>query len=182
SHLTFLENEFIRIGNSSLPVLGRVLWSSIPMAIVIAAVQLALVAGLIWTGLFASLLNPDGLMDHPLASDAAWIALAQLVGWLMVVTVSLYVRMLCGIGYYPRFAWWGVPYVILLAAILVAVLVAGGGFLAAGLSQVATTVVFNGAWLVDALRIAKRHAIAVQKPDLNTGVQAVRNSGYVLMR
>src|SRR5271167_1442140 len=73
SHLTFLENEFIRIGNSSLPVLGRVLWSSIPMAIVIAAVQLALVAGLIWTGLFASLLNPDGLMDHPLASDAAWI-------------------------------------------------------------------------------------------------------------
>jgi O-antigen/teichoic acid export membrane protein len=182
SHLTFLENEFIRVGNSSLQLLGRILWSAIPMAIAIAVVQLALVAGLIWTGLFASLLNPDGLTDPALASDAAWIALAQLVGWLMVVTVSLYVRMLCGIGYYSRFAWWGLPYVILNAVVPVAVLAGGGGFLAAGLCQVATTLVFNGAWLVDALRIAKRHAISVQKPDLDCGVQAVRRSGYVLLR
>lgn len=182
AHLTFLENEFMRIGNSSLQVLGRVLWSSIPMAIAIATVQLALVAGLIWTGLFASLVNPDGLMDHALALDAAWVALAQLVGWLVVVTVSLYVRMLCGIGYYSRFAWWGLPYVILFAAAPVAVLAGGGGFLAVGLSQVATTLVFNGAWLMDALRIAKHHAIAVQKPDFNTGARAVRGSGYVLLR
>ncbi|MGO9934976.1 MAG: hypothetical protein ACLPV8_24635 [Steroidobacteraceae bacterium] len=182
SHLTFLENEFIRIGNSSLQVLGKVLWSSIPMAIVIAVVQLALVAGLISTGLFASLLNLDGLTNHALALDAAWVALAQLAGWLIVVAVSLYVRMLCGIGYYSRFAWWGLPYVILYAAVPVAVLAGGGGFLAVGLSQVATTVVSNGAWLVDALRIAKRHAIPVQKPEFNAGVRAVRSSGYVLLR
>jgi O-antigen/teichoic acid export membrane protein len=182
AHLTFLENEFIRIGNSSLQVLGRVLWSAIPMAALIAVVQLALVAGLIWTGLFASLVTPDGLADHVLASDAAWVALAQLVGWLIVVTVSLYVRMLCGIGYYSRFAWWGLPYVILYAAVPVAVLACGGGFLAVGLSQVVATLVCNGAWLVDALRIATRHAIAVQKPDLDTGAQAVRSSGYVLLR
>jgi O-antigen/teichoic acid export membrane protein len=182
SHLTFLENEFIRIGNSNLQTLGRVLWSAVPMAILIAVVQLLLVAALIWTGLFASLVNPDGLTDHVLTSDAAWIALAQLVGWLIVVTVSLYVRMLCGIGYYSRFAWWGLPYVILYAAVPVAVLACGGGFLAVGLSQVVATLVCNGAWLVDALRIARRHEIMVQKPDLNAGVQAVRSSGYVLLR
>jgi O-antigen/teichoic acid export membrane protein len=182
SHLTFLENEFIRIGSSNLQSLAGVLWSSIPLALVIAVVQLALVAGLIWTGLFALLVNSDGLTDHALTLDAAWVALAQLVGWLIVVTGSLYVRMLCGIGYYSRFAWWGLPYVILYAAVPVAVLASGGGFLAVGLSQVATTVVFNGAWLVDALRLAKRHAITVQKPNFNAGVQAVWRSGYVLLR
>jgi len=61
---------------------------------------------------------------------------------------GLFVRLLCAIGYYARFAWWGFPYEILIAAIPVSVLVNGGGLLAVGLSQVAVIFFLNLVWLM----------------------------------
>lgn len=183
AHLSFLENEFIRIGNSDLHTLRLTLWSSIPVGLLIALAQLAIVLVLVQTGAFARLLIPVGGLVESLEADAAWIAIAQVVCWLVIVAVSsLAVRALCAIGYYARYAWLGLPYAILNAAVPVIVLANGGSLLAVGLSQVATTFVFYFLWLLDTIWIARRHGLSYQAPDLNFGLLTLRRAAYVLLR
>jgi O-antigen/teichoic acid export membrane protein len=183
AHLTFLENEFFRIGNSNFRMLGWTLYSSIPIALSIAFVQLIIVVGLVKTHVFGLLLIPSNVTDQSLEADASWIALAQVACWMLINSISgLFVRLLCAIGHYARFDWWGFPYEILIAAIPVSVLVSGGGLLAVGLSQVAVTFLFNLVWLIDALRITKRESITFESYNIKLGIDALRKSMYVLLR
>ena len=183
AHLTLMENEFIRIGNSDLLALRRTLWSSIPIGLLIAFVQLGIAWALVKTGVFGRLLIPSTVIEKSLEADAAWVALANLACWLIIVAgSSLAVRVLCAVGYYSRYAWMGLPYVILNAAVPVIVLSRGGSLLAVGLSQVATTFIFNFLWLMDAIWIAKRHNLAYAMPDLRLGFQTLYRSIYVLLR
>lgn len=183
AHLTFLENEFIRIGNADLHTLRLTLWSSMPIGLFIALAQLAIVLLLVQTGAFARLLMPAGELGKSLEADAAWIAIAQVACWLAIVAVSsLAVRALCAIGYFARYAWLGLPYAILNAAVPVVVLANGGSFLAVGLSQVATTFAFYFLSLLDAIWIARRHDLAYRAPDLNLGLTTLRRAAFVLLR
>jgi O-antigen/teichoic acid export membrane protein len=182
AHLTFLENEFIRIGNSDLHLLRRTLWSSIPMALLIALAQLAIVLVLVRTGALTRFLIPAGGLES-LEADAAWIALAQVACWFAMVTVSsLAVRALSAIGYYARYAWLGLPYAILNAAVPVIVLIKGGSLLNVGLSQVATTFAFYLICLFDAIWVARRHALAYLAPDFSLGLATLHRATYVLLR
>ena len=183
AHLTFLENEFIRIGAADIRALERTLWSAVPIAVLVAVAQLLAVIGLWKTGLLAGLLAPNTGGDSVLITAAVWVALAQMVNWLiMVAAASVVVRALCGIGYYARYAWLGVPFVLFNAAIPVAVLAGGGDLLEVGLSQVAVTFLFNAIWLLDGIRIAARSGIKYAPPDLRLGFLTLRRSLYVLLR
>jgi O-antigen/teichoic acid export membrane protein len=182
AHLTFLENEFIRIGSSDLHTLQQTLWSSIPIGAFIALAQLAIVLVLDQTGVLAQLLIPVGL-GKPLEAAVGRIALAQVACWLAVVTVSsVAVRALCAIGYYARYAWLGLPYAILNVAVPVITLAKGGSFLAVGLSQVVTTFIFYLLSLLDAIWIARRHGLAYERPNLSFGLHTLHRSAYVLLR
>jgi O-antigen/teichoic acid export membrane protein len=182
AHLTFLENEFVRIGASDIRAVSRTFWSSVPVAILIAIVQIVIVLAVIRTGLFGWLLGTGGAALKFLESDAAWIAVAQLLSWLLVIPVSLCLRMLLGIGHFSRFTWWGLPYVIFLAIVPLLVLSAGGSFRVVGLSQVATTLIFNLLWVFDAVRMARRSGILFEMPDIRVGLKFLHSSIYVLLR
>lgn len=183
AHLTFLENEFIRIGAADIKALERTLWSAIPIALLIAVAQLVVVTALWRMGLLARLLAPNEVANSPLITAAVWVALAQMINWLLTVAgASVVVRALCGIGYYARYAWLGVPFVIFNAVVPVAVLAAGGGLLAVGLSQVAVAFLFNSIWLLDGIRIATRSGMKYALPDLRLGSLTLHRSVYVLLR
>jgi hypothetical protein len=182
AHLTLMENEFIRIGGSDLPALRRTLWSSIPVGLLIGLVQLAAVWILVKAGLFSRLLV-GAAIERSLEVEAVRVALAQVACWLIIVAVSsLAVRVLCAIGHFSRYAWMGLPYVILNAVVPVIVLARGGGLLAVGLSQVATTFLFYLVSLIDAARIARSHGIAYQTPEIALGFHTLHRSMYVLVR
>jgi hypothetical protein len=84
-------------------MLGWTLYSSIPIALSIAFVQLIIVVGLVKTHVFGLLLIPSDVIDQSLEADASWIALAQVACWMLINTISgLFVRLLCAIGYYAR--------------------------------------------------------------------------------
>ena len=183
AHLTFLENEFIRIGAADIRGLERMLWSAVPIALLIALVQVLAVIGLWKTGLLARLLIPSMAADSSLTDAAVWVALAQMASWLIIVTgASLLVRVLSGIGYYARYAWLGLPYVILSAVVPACVLARGGGLLAVGLSQVATTVIFYSISLLDGIRVAVRIGISFERPNMQLGFHTLHRSIYVLLR
>ena len=133
---------------------------------------------MLWkTGLLARLLAPNTAADSSLITAAVWVALAQMINWLLMVAgASVVVRALCGIGYYARYAWLGVPFVIFNAMAPVAVLAGGGDLLAVGLSQVAVTFLFNSIWLLDGIRIATRSGMRYAPPDLRLGILTLHRS------
>lgn len=176
-HQTFLEYEFLRIGEKKPQLLALLFYSSIPFALLLCLLELALVSGAILLGMFDWVFDSKGTLDRSLLIEAFWALIIYSVAWLLTTSIGgLAGRLVSPFGYLPRFAWWGVALALSTALASAAAVYAGAGLLDTALAVAAVNFMVNIPIHIDLWRLCKLHQLNPVKPDWLLGSRVVIRS------
>ncbi len=169
-HQNYMGFEFLRLGRMNIPMLRKSFWSALVFSIMISLFQIFLIAVLIFTGILTVLLGESRTTDPELINAAGIALILQGVSWLAVMTIpGLMGRVLAAFGYYPRFAWWGFLYTIVVGMSPLVAVVLGADLLMASVAFLIGSFTFAAALYVDIFRLLKREKIRFVKPSLPLG-------------
>lgn len=169
-HQTFLGYEFLRFGKDNRQELSKYLWSGMVVGIMISLFQIGLIVIFLFSGALPSLLGEANTPDLALLDSAGIVLVLQSISYLIVVSISgLLTRVLAPFGHYPRVAWWGVAYYIIIAvAPLVAVLL-GGDLLIAGIAYSSAALAYSIPMYVDFFSLIRKEKIPFSRPSWKLG-------------
>lgn len=183
AHQSYLENHFLSIGKTDLQALRTTLFSAIPTGIALSLMQMGLLLLSHHMGWFAFLTDLNHASDTELRSEAFIVLLVWMLVWTLTLSAAgLVTRLLSALGYFSRFAWWGLVFVVASSVIPVITLVRGGSLLQVGLTQAAVTVVYNLFWFMDAVRVLRSESITPIRPNMHTALSTLQQSTFVLFR
>jgi O-antigen/teichoic acid export membrane protein len=183
AHQSYLENEFLKSGRHDLGRLRRALYSAMPVDLLLSVVQIALLLVVYRVGAFSFMTGLGGIADRELRDQAFWVLLAWLVTWSFTLSVSgLVGRALSSLGYYSRFAWWGLLFVISSTLIPAFVLMHGGDLLHVGLAQAGVTMAYHVLWLSDAWRLLRKENVFPVLPSMDTALANLGGAAFVWLR
>lgn len=176
-HQSFLEYEFLRVGEKSPQKLSLLFYSSIPYALLLSFIELVLVAVAILLGVFDSVFDADNTLDKNLMKEAFWALIVFSVTWMLTTSVGgLAGRLVSPFGYFPRFAWWGVALALSTALASVIAVYTGAGLLETALAVAAVNCIINIPIHMDLWRLCKLHQLNPVKPDFKLGATITLNS------
>ena len=183
AYQTYIENEFLKIGKTNFSHFKTLVFTSLPCVIFIGILQVIIFYGVSQTTNFTQLMGLDNASDKMLLHQCTQVLLIWLI--LMVATSSisgLLGRALSAIGYFSRFAWWGVIYVACSSLLPIIVLMKGGDLLAVGITQAAVIAIYHILWFWDAIRIMRKESLEPVKPSWSVAKRAAQSSFFVFLR
>jgi O-antigen/teichoic acid export membrane protein len=171
---TYLEFEFLKLGEKDAGRLALLLYSGIPVVLMLATLETLILYALIQIGAIGQLISPDVALSSSMVDDAGRLLLIQSVNWLLCVcTPGLVQRALVPLGYYPRNAWWYVAGSLISTLAAAAAVVRGASFLETGIVQAIAYLVFATALSMCLWSILKKENLRPIKPDLAFGIRSV---------
>lgn len=167
----YLGYEFLRIGKNKPRLLSKHLCSGLLMGVLLGIVQMAIMAGILLSGLIQLFLNG---LNHPqneaLLFDSGCVLLMQGAAWLLSTSMGgILTRSLSVFGYYPRMAWWGVFSAFLLNFSPAIVVVMGAGLLQTGITVALVRILADVPIFMDMRRLLRREKITFSRPSLVLG-------------
>ncbi len=181
---TYIENEFLRIGKTNFSQFKVLIYTSLPCVIFIGLIQAIMFYALAsQTTIFMDLMGLEDTSDQMMLQQCSHILLVWLL--LMVVTTSIsgvLGRALSALGYFSRFAWWGVIYVACSTALPIIVLIKGGDLFAVGMAQAGVIALYHTLWFWDAIRIMRKESIVAVKPSWSVAHRSIQSSFFVFLR
>ena len=177
SHQNFVGYEFLKVGDKQPDTMRLLFYSAFPYVILIALLELAVVAGLIYFGFIRTTFDPGHTMDGALLHQAFWSLIIYSVAWLISSSVGgLAGRAVAPYGHFPRMTWWGTILAVVGALV-------SGVAVALGADLLETVVCINVAnFLVnipihlDMWRMFRRHELYPMRPDWGLGAKNVVRS------
>jgi O-antigen/teichoic acid export membrane protein len=140
-HHNYIGSEALRLGTQSRDELSTLYGSAVRVALMASVVELALVVGLVWSGVLGHLLGEQTAGD-PLLRDAGLILILQSTVWLIQGNwSSIAIRVLLPFGYFPHVAWFQ-------ASVAVATAIAQAVALTLGAKLLAVGVAYHGMFVV----------------------------------
>lgn len=183
AHQAYLENEFLKRGHHDLPRLRSALYSALPVGVVLSAAQIAILVAADRMGALGFMTGLGAAADRGLREQAFWVLMSWLAAYLLTLSVSgLIGRALSALGYFSRFAWWGLLYVASSTLVPVLVLWRGGDLLQVGIAQAAVTLAYHLPWFWDARRVLRREQVLPVRPSLHVALANLRGAMMVLFR
>ncbi len=183
AYQTYLENEFLKTGKTAFAQYKVLLFSSLPCVIVIGLFQAVFFYFSSQTSQFSDLMGLSKPEDQALLRQCTTVIFMWML--VMVVTTSTsgaIGRALSSIGYFSRFAWWGVLYMACSSIIPIVVLMRGGDILEVGIAQVVMMLIYHIVWFWDAIKIMRKESIQPVKPQWTVAISSVKSSIFVFLR
>jgi hypothetical protein len=183
AYQNYLGYEFLKIGRNDRSRMSEVFSASIPISLVVEAIELIALVVLVRLGMQAWLFGMDAVADSELAKDAGIVLLIQWTASTVVGGVAgTAIRVLAPFGYYPRMAWWGVVASITMSASPALAVAFGAGLCGAGIALGVATILYCVPVFVDIYRILKREGLGLARPDWALGLRNLWNSSVVLVK
>jgi O-antigen/teichoic acid export membrane protein len=177
AHQCYLEYEFLKIGDKNPQSLALMFYSSIPFAIFFCLFELVFICIGIWLGLFNNAFDAKHTLSPALLNEAFWSLIITSVTWLLVTSVGgLGGRLVSPLGYFPRFAWWGVTLALLTTIASVTALYSGAGLLTTTITVSIVNCLVNIPIHLDIWRLSNKHQIFPVKPDWHLGASVTLRS------
>jgi O-antigen/teichoic acid export membrane protein len=174
---TYAGYEFLKIGDRQPRDSRLLFYSTLPCVLGVSTMELAVLCGLIYSGLIRNVFDAGNSLNARLLHQAYVSLVIYSVCYLIATsTAGLAQRAVAPYGYFPRMNWW-VVLVALIQAIASAVAVALGADLLqtavwVNLATVAVNVPFH--W--DMWRIFREQHLHPIRPDWRLGFRAVTRS------
>ena len=172
----YLQYEYLRL--SSQPRRARrLMWSALPIGLIVGAVEIVVAAVGVQAGLHVRLLAiPPRLVGSLGPEVVATLFSFLFATWVFGSVTGIAVRALPAYGYYPRMSWWNVLRALATTVLPVIVVASGGGFLAAGLTLSFSIVLVELPRTVDTLRLLAAKGLRPLRPNLRYGLATLRLS------
>ncbi len=107
SHQNFVGYEFLKVGDKQPQQMRLLFYSAFPYVMLIALLELAVVASLIYFGAIRTTFDPDHTMSTELLHQAFWSLIVYSLSWLVSSSVGgLAGRAVAPYGHFPRMTWW----------------------------------------------------------------------------
>ena len=181
-HQAYYENEYLQVGSVDRGAIASLLSAAIPSGLLLSSIQLIVIVCAFFTHFLDPLLG-GGQTVSPVRDQLFYVLISWQIVWLLVQSASGQIgRALSALGYYARFAWWGLYYVVASTLIPALVVLFGGGILEAGLAQAATTFIYSLFWLTDAIRIMRKERVIITIPYWRPCVRGMRRSILLVLR
>ncbi|MDH4091110.1 MAG: hypothetical protein OEV74_11075 [Cyclobacteriaceae bacterium] len=169
-HQTFLGYEFLRLGTGNRAELSRYLCSGIVVGVIIGVAQIILLAAFHITGSLSLILGESSDPDPDLLYSAGIVLVLQSIAWLIVSGISgLLTRVLTPFGYFPRVAWWGFAYAIVIALAPLLAVVLGADLLVTGIAAACASVAYSIPLYYDLFALLRKEKIAFSRPSWKLG-------------
>ena len=166
SYQTYLQGEFLKVGREEPGRARQLLWTALPVAWGISALELLGVVSLYFCIDIATVL---GVVDvTEVSTDVLFVILLSytLQNLFLMPFAGIAVKLLTVYGYFSRMASWGVLRIALTLGAPVIALFYGGDFLLVGLVWVSAHMVSALLQHVDVLMIMRReHILSFERPE-----------------
>lgn len=169
-HHEFMSFEFLKIGKDRRDIISKNVWSGVFIDAAISLVQVAVIVGLLISGMLSGLLGESKQIDSALIHDAGLVLLMMGTTWFLTGTAAgLLTRALSPFGYYPRMAWWYVYSSVLMNLMPAVAVMCGAGLFQTGLVWTAVKLLSDIPIYIDMLRLMKKEKISYVKPSFSLG-------------
>ena len=176
-HQNFLAYEFLRLGISDRPALGKYLWSGIAIGLIISLIQVILIIVLIFSGALAFLLGDSGIENSSLVGSAGVALFLQGFSWMVFATIpGLIGRALAAFGYFPRTAWWGVVSATTTAASPLIAVMMGADLMITSVVLAIGAGLYSIFVYIDFIKLLNKEQIGFVKPSLVIGYANFKKS------
>lgn len=177
AHQSYLEYEFLKIGDKNPQALGLLFYSSIPFALLLCFLELVFIVVAVWFGLFNTMFDANHTLAPSLLNEAFWSLIITSLTWLLVTSVGgIGGRLVSPFGYYPRFAWWGVTLALSTTVASVIAVYLGAGVLTTTIVASIVNCIVNVPIHLDIWRLSKLHHVLPVQPNWLMGAKAVWRS------
>lgn len=177
AHQSYLEYEFLKIGDKNPQSLALFFYSSIPFAVMLCFLELLFISLAAYWGLFDGVFDANHSLDSNLLLESFWALVVTSLTWLVVTSVGgIGGRLVSPLGYFPRFAWWGVLLAVANALASVLAVLAGADLLTTTIVVSLVSVIVNVPIHLDIWRLSQRHKIYFVKPDWRLGASVTWQS------
>ena len=177
SHHNFVGYEFLKVGDKQPEKMRLLFYSAFPYVMLIAVLELLVVAGLIYFGLIQTTLDPDRKLDSGLLHQTFWSLIIYSVSWLVSSSVGgLAGRAVAPYGYFPRMTWWGTILAVASAVVSGVAVALGADLLGTVICITIATFVVNVPIHLDMWRMFRRHDLHPVRPDWRLGGRNVGRS------
>jgi len=175
-HQTYLQNEFLRIGQKRHRLLKRTLWSSVAVAVLLGLLQTVAVGGIILLNLHFRFLgiNHAAVGDHVKSVGAAVAVILwgnALQWWAFGSIGGIFVRVLAVEGYYARMAWWGVWAQIAGTFFPAIAVLFGADLMVAGWVYLIASLIINILTIVDIWFVLVKLNLGWSRPKMSVGIK-----------
>lgn len=183
AYQTYLENEFLKIGKTAVDRYKVLLYSSLPSVIFIGCLQALVFYITSQTTQFSDLMGLSKPEDHALLEQCSSVIFIWLVVMIFTTSTSGVIgRALSAIGYFSRFAWWGVLYMACSSLLPIAVLMNGGSLMTVGVAQAVMMLAYHVLWFWDAIKIMRKESITPVKPQWHVIISSLKSTIFVFLR
>ena len=177
SHQNFVGYEFLKVGDKQPEKMRLLFYSAFPYVMLIALLELLVVAGLIYFGLIQTTFDPDHKLDGGLLHQAFWSLIIYSLSWLVSSSVGgLAGRAVAPYGYFPRMTWWGTILATATAVVSGVAVALGADLLETVVYITIATFVVNVPIHLDMWRMFRRHHLHPVRPDWRMGGRNVGRS------
>lgn len=177
AHQTYLEYEFLKIGDKKTQSLALLFYSSLPFAILLCFLELVFIVASVWFGFLNAMFDAKHNLSPSLLNEVFWSLIITSFTWLLVTSVGgIGGRLVSPLGYYPRFAWWGVLLTLSTTIASVIAVYHGAGVLTATIAVSIVNCIVNIPIHIDIWRLCKKHQILPIKPDWLLGAKVAIQS------
>jgi O-antigen/teichoic acid export membrane protein len=177
SHQNFVGYEFLKVGDKQPEKMRLLFYSAFPYVMLIALLELLVVAGLIYFGLIQTTFDPEHKMDGGLLHQAFWSLIIYSLSWLVSSSVGgLAGRAVAPYGYFPRMTWWGTILATATAVVSGVAVALGADLLETVIYITIATFVVNVPIHLDMWRMFRRHHLHPVRPDWRMGGRNVGRS------
>src|SRR5258708_4128113 len=177
SHHNFVGYEFLKVGDKQPEKMRLLFYSAFPYVMLIAVLELLVVAGLIYFGFIQTTLDPDLKLDSGLLHQTFWSLIIYSVSWLVSSSVGgLAGRAVAPYGYFPRMTWWGTILAVASAVVSGVAVALGADLLGTVICITIATFVVNVPIHLDMWRMLRRHDLHPVRPDWRLGGRHVGRS------
>lgn len=177
AHQSYLEYEFLKIGDKNPQALALLFYSSIPFALLLCFLELVFIVIAVWLGLFNAMFDAKHSLPPYLLNEAFWSLIVTSFTWLLVTSVGgIGGRLVSPLGHFPRFAWWGVTLALTSTIASVTAVYCGAGLLTTTIIVSLVNCIFNIPIHVDIWRLSKQHLVLPVRPDWLLGAKVTTRS------
>ncbi len=178
-HQQFLRNEFLRIGNQRIRQLQITLWSSIPIALSLGAIEFSITLLLYHLGFLTYLLGSE---PH-LSQSAGLIVLFSILVWTFTGSVlGIATQALSPLGYFPRFSWWGVGMIVFTNICPIISVLVGNSFFETGIIWVVSIFIVNIPLGMETWRLLVKEKLHPVTINLKLGLKNFRDSQILTLK
>ena len=183
SYQTYLQGEFLKVGREQPGLARQLLWTALPVACGISALELLGVLSLYFCIDISTVL---GVLDVAEVSNNELFAILlafALKNFFLMPFAGISVKLLVVYGYFSRMALWGVLRMVLTLGSPAIALFFGGDFLLVGLVWVSAHTVSAVLSYVDILMIMRReHLLPYERPEWRRAFRMLGLSQAITVR